>query len=239
MDASIAATPLLMKSDVTGSSEQQVPDIGLDSIDFSGPHTHPSAIQTGSLSKDTPQPAYPTEPSQQPLPDAIQPLIDSATTRVPMGYKATTSTIDPNSQPPSTSSSEAEDSGGSPNDDQFERIINIKNCPLCHRPRINKRAEVDIITHLAVCASQDWARVDRIMVGNFVTASQAQRKWYTKVIGKVSSGNYKLGANSANIIVQNRMTGQLEEEKMQVYVKLGIRLLYKVGCSYGAFYYLF
>lgn len=35
--------------------------------------------------------------------------------------------------------------------------------------------------------------------------------------------------NSANIIVQNRMTGQLEEEKMQVYVRLGIRLLYKVG----------
>ena len=33
--------------------------------------------------------------------------------------------------------------------------------------------------------------------------------------------------NSANIIVQNRLTGQLEEEKMQVYVRLGIRLLYK------------
>ena len=33
--------------------------------------------------------------------------------------------------------------------------------------------------------------------------------------------------NSANIIVQNRTTGQLEEEKMQVYVRLGIRLLYK------------
>lgn len=35
------------------------------------------------------------------------------------------------------------------------------------------------------------------------------------------------GQNSANIIVQNRTTGQLEEEKMQVYVRLGIRLLYK------------
>jgi phosphatidylserine decarboxylase len=29
------------------------------------------------------------------------------------------------------------------------------------------------------------------------------------------------------------MTGQLEEEKMQVYVRLGIRLLYKVRCSEG------
>lgn len=60
-----------------------------------------------------------------------------------------------------------------------------------------------------------------------MTASQAKRKWYTKIIGKISSGDYKLGANSANIIVQKRMTGQLEEEKMQVYVRLGIRLLYK------------
>jgi len=31
--------------------------------------------------------------------------------------------------------------------------------------------------------------------------------------------------------VQNRITGQLEEEKMQVYVRLGIRLLYKGATS--------
>ena len=37
--------------------------------------------------------------------------------------------------------------------------------------------------------------------------------------------------NSANIIVQNRITGQLEEDKMQRYVRLGIRLLYKGATS--------
>lgn len=31
-----------------------------------------------------------------------------------------------------------------------ERVINIKTCPLCHRSRLSKRTEVDIITHLAV-----------------------------------------------------------------------------------------
>ncbi|KAK6980779.1 phosphatidylserine decarboxylase proenzyme 2 [Favolaschia claudopus] len=119
-------------------------------------------------------------------------------------------------------------SSGSPgSEESFERVINVKNCPLCHRPRLNSKAEIDIITHIAVCASKDWNIVDRIVVGNFVTASQAQRKFFTRILGKISSGNYKLGANSANIIVQNRMTGQLEEEKMQVYVRLGIRLLYK------------
>jgi phosphatidylserine decarboxylase len=64
-------------------------------------------------------------------------------------------------------------------------------------------------------------------VGGFVTASQAQRKWYSKVITKISYGGYKLGANSANILVQDRRTGQINEEKMSVYVRLGIRLLYK------------
>lgn len=83
-----------------------------------------------------------------------------------------------------------------------ERVIYCKSCPLCHMPRLGRKAEVDIITHLAVCASQDWRRVDSLMVSNFVTASQAQRKWYTKVLTRISQGDYKLGADSANIIVQ-------------------------------------
>ncbi|KAF8322599.1 hypothetical protein DL93DRAFT_2071450 [Clavulina sp. PMI_390] len=112
-----------------------------------------------------------------------------------------------------------------------ERVINIKTCPLCHKPRVSNRAETDMVTHLAVCASSDWNRVNRLVVGNYVTASQAQRKWATNVVTKVSSGAYQLGANSANIIVQNRITGQLEEEKMQAFVRLGIRLLYKRASS--------
>lgn len=36
-----------------------------------------------------------------------------------------------------------------------------------------------------------------------------------------------MGANSANILVQDRLTGQIQEERMSVYVRLGIRLLYK------------
>lgn len=85
--------------------------------------------------------------------------------------------------------------------DSVERVINVKSCPLCHRPRMNSKAEMDIITHLAVCASQDWSAIDKIVVGNFVTASQAQRKWYTKVLGKVSSGDYRLGAVSVDLLL--------------------------------------
>jgi len=108
-----------------------------------------------------------------------------------------------------------------------EHVVEIRECPICHQPRLNKRNDADIITHIATCASQDWRQVNTLMMAGFVTASQAQRKWYSKVITKISYGGYKLGANSANILVQDRMTGQINEEKMSVYVRLGIRLLYK------------
>ncbi|KAK4104102.1 hypothetical protein N658DRAFT_242298 [Parathielavia hyrcaniae] len=108
-----------------------------------------------------------------------------------------------------------------------EHVVMIRECPICHQPRLNKRKDTDIITHIATCASQDWRQVNNLMMGGFVTSSQAQRKWYSKVITKISYGGYKLGANSANILVQDRITGQINEEKMSVYVRLGIRLLYK------------
>ncbi|KLJ06130.1 phosphatidylserine decarboxylase [Blastomyces silverae] len=108
-----------------------------------------------------------------------------------------------------------------------EHVVEVRECPICHQPRLGKRSDADIITHIATCVSQDWRQVDNLVMGGFVTSSQAQRKWYSKVITKISYGGYKLGANSANILVQDRITGQINEERMSVYVRLGIRLLYR------------
>jgi len=108
-----------------------------------------------------------------------------------------------------------------------EHVIKIRECPFCHQPKLNKRTDADIVTHIATCASSDWRQVNALVMGDFVTQSQAQRKWYSKVITKISYGGYKLGANSANILVQDRITGQINEERMSVYVRIGIRLLYK------------
>lgn len=112
-------------------------------------------------------------------------------------------------------------------DDGEEHVIEIRECPICHQPKLNKRTEAEIVTHIATCASSDWRQVNNLVMGGFVTQSQAQRKWYSKVITKISYGGYKLGANSANILVQDRTTGQINEERMSVYVRIGIRLLYK------------
>ncbi|EPQ52482.1 hypothetical protein GLOTRDRAFT_140216 [Gloeophyllum trabeum ATCC 11539] len=228
-DTSAPVTPAVAGDNAPGTA------LDMSKMNFSGPPMAPpqeaySQPEEEPIKKPSLPPAYPTERTQQPLQDLAVGLPGHPARVVPPSYPGP---VHSNS---SSSISDTEDYSGSastspsdqsPSAGSLERVINVKNCPLCHRPRMNSKAEMDIVTHLAVCASQDWARVDRIVVGNFVTASQAQRKWYTKIISKVSSGNYKLGANSANIIIQNRMTGQLEEEKMQVYVRLGIRLLYK------------
>ncbi|KAF8518218.1 phosphatidylserine decarboxylase-domain-containing protein [Gautieria morchelliformis] len=228
-DSSASVTPGFLPKDF---SQPPV----LDRLNFAGPLLQqvPHLGGAESSGSDSIQaPVHFSEPPQQPLSELVPPSFttssSSSTTGLGLGMTGGSLATSDTHQS-SVSSSDAEDSSGN-SDDVVERVINIKNCPLCHRPRLKSRAEADIVTHIALCASRDWGRVDRIVVGNFVTASQAQRKWYTKVITKVSSGAYQLGANSANIIVQNRMTGQLEEEKMQVYVRLGIRLLYKGATS--------
>jgi len=230
-DTSMSSTPTVASGDALA--------LNLEKMDFSGPPGnipygadagHASVGANDDVLHPNPPPAYATEPMQQPVSDVMNYVgADASSTIIPPSHPGRK--VKANRQP-SMSGSEAEgdESSGSSNSGssaQVERVINVKTCPLCHRPRLSSKAEVDIVTHLAICASQDWASVDKIVVGNFVTSSQAQRKWMAKFIGKVSSGSYRLGANSANIIVQNRMTGQLEEEKMQVYVRLGIRLLYK------------
>nr|POE49218.1 phosphatidylserine decarboxylase proenzyme 3 [Quercus suber] len=111
-----------------------------------------------------------------------------------------------------------------------EHVVEIHECPVCHQPRLargRRTTDADIITHIATCASSDWRSVNNLVMAGFVTSSQAQRKWYSKIISKVSYGGYRLGANSANILVQDRLTGMINEERMSVYVRLGIRLLYK------------
>jgi phosphatidylserine decarboxylase len=161
-------------------SMQTPPQLG--ELDFSGLPMH--LLEDLELSPDdgalkVPPPAqsvYLTEFSQQPLAEAAAGVGGAAQKTLPPSYPARQS---------SGTSSDAEDSSGSgsgsnsgsSSEDTFERVINVKNCPICHCPRLNKKAEMDIITHVAVCASGDWAKIDKIVVGNFVTASQVQRKW--------------------------------------------------------------
>lgn len=153
----------------------------LDKIDFSGP-SHLQPDENGGGLRPEPFHSHTTEGTNLPLHHVTDPR---------PGHSSR--------QPSYSSEDGGEDNGCGAPEEARERVINIKNCPLCHRPRLSSKAEVDIVAHVALCASQDWGRMDKIVVGNFVTASQAQRKWYTKIIGKLSAGDYRLGAVSASL----------------------------------------
>jgi len=219
-DSSVSATPILTASDREGGA------LPLDQLDFSGPPLSGRAADVGDGRPPAPgrftiEPAeqllvdatmggtgsgadlmgVASTPGPYPEPIGRQASSSSSDAEDSSGSGSawgSNSNTDPltSSKSKSKSKPKAKSQSTSTSEDSFERVINVKNCPLCHRPRLNSKAEMDIVTHLAVCASQDWNKVDRIVVGNFVTASQAQRKWYTKVISKVSSGDYKLGAVS-------------------------------------------
>ena len=113
------------------------------------------------------------------------------------------------------------------NDQNSNRIFVFDTCPLCSQKRLSKKQDTDIITHFAICASKDWSIVNKLLVSSYATPRHATKKWYSKALIKLTYGKYKLGGNTANIFVQDRLTGIIVEEKMSVYVRLGIRLLYK------------
>jgi phosphatidylserine decarboxylase len=206
VDTSVSATPLL-----SGPGGQGALD--LDNLDFSGPAhvekgpvyaTEPAEVPlvdvaagagsspgsgVGSEYSESDD-AEASSGSAAATPDVSGEVVDGAV----VGGKGKKYRFRRKGKGKGKSGDQGKEKKDEVSEESVERVINVKNCPLCHRPRMNDKAEMDIVTHMAVCASQDWEKVDRIVVGNFVTANQAQRKWYTKIIGKVSSGDYRLGA---------------------------------------------
>ena len=180
----------------------QTPPLHLDSLNFSGPALHVGDILPHLHRHPARQTSHSTEPMQTRVADHVHQATTSApalqhpqAVRQPSTSSSLTSdTENTGSGSGGSVSGNSNGNGSGSSDEAFERVINVKNCPLCHRPRLNSKGERDIVTHLAVCASQNWASVNHVMVGNFVTPLQAQRKWYTNVLSKVSAGNYKIGA---------------------------------------------
>lgn len=116
------------------------------------------------------------------------------------------------------------------------RLVSLERCPLCKASFTESRwslypkssSPFDIITHLAVCTAryQDSTRMDRLVMAGFVTEEYASRKWFIKLLSYMSYGNYRVGSNNGNILVQDRVTGKLVEERIPTVIRLGIRFLY-------------
>ncbi|KAF8944289.1 hypothetical protein BGZ47_004430 [Haplosporangium gracile] len=137
------------------------------------------------------------------------------------------SQVEPGSNPQAIDIIEPTDADFDTPSPDGEHLIRISTCPICNDPSLGTKLETDIITHIAVCSGNDGFHLDKLILGDFVTEANAQRKWITKVVKSLGYGRYVVGRSNANIIVQDRLTGAMLEEKMPTFIRLGIRLLYR------------
>lgn len=108
---------------------------------------------------------------------------------------------------------------------------NVWKCPKCYRsckPTRNTMntklvLENDLITHFSVCS---YERKCKLLKPSYVSSDFASKRWFSRVLIKLTYGKYALGSNNANILVQDRDTGIILEEKISGHVKLGMRIIY-------------
>lgn len=118
------------------------------------------------------------------------------------------------------------------NVEDAEKVVILQHCPFCMKRWGNKQEEIDVITHLGICSASETSQMDKFVMGGFLTEEYASRKWFARLLSFMSFGNYRLGRNNGNILIQDRKTGKLIEEKMPTYIRLGIRMLHQNIVTY-------
>ncbi|KAJ3410219.1 hypothetical protein HDV05_004014 [Chytridiales sp. JEL 0842] len=111
-----------------------------------------------------------------------------------------------------------------------EHVIQLNECPYCAKG-VRLKADLDAISHVALCFYENMANADIFVMGGLLAESGTSKKWYTKILSMVAYGRRSIGKNKENVIIHDRATGQLFEEKMPVYVRMGMRLLYQAAAS--------
>lgn len=113
--------------------------------------------------------------------------------------------------------------------------VQESTCFLCNEaypppdPTSNVPYATQVMNHTIVCASRDYTAAASRMLNRkeFLTESAAARGLYTSLLARLGLGTYKVGSHEGYILVQDRETGQLVEEYIPSYVRLGIQLLYR------------
>ncbi|SMN21451.1 similar to Saccharomyces cerevisiae YGR170W PSD2 Phosphatidylserine decarboxylase of the Golgi and vacuolar membranes, converts phosphatidylserine to phosphatidylethanolamine [Maudiozyma saulgeensis] len=108
---------------------------------------------------------------------------------------------------------------------------NVWRCPKCFKSRKKSNnvlksklmIENDLITHFAICS---FSHSNKTLKPSYVSSEFASKRWFSKVLIKLTYGKYALGSNNANILVQDRDTGIIIEEKISAHVKFGMRIIY-------------
>lgn len=97
----------------------------------------------------------------------------------------------------------------------LENNYKIESCPFC------KNKENSMV-HVSICAYKN-PHSDSWLTTSFGTEAQITRKLITRTLRKITFGEY---SKDASILVAVRETGLIFEEKMPIYIRLGMRLLH-------------
>ncbi|TID28384.1 hypothetical protein CANINC_002562 [Pichia inconspicua] len=95
-------------------------------------------------------------------------------------------------------------------------------CPYCGK---TDKRHSSSFQHLSICKLN--LKPKQFLHKSYATSNNASRRWYAKILAHIAYGRLTIGGNNAHILVQDRETGLVLEEKISAFVKLGIRLLYK------------
>eukprot|EP01137_Pigoraptor_chileana_P025438 Opistho-2@94946 len=100
-------------------------------------------------------------------------------------------------------------------------------CPVCSVPlSFAGDDRMGAVSHVALCSEGSSDGPGQILTGGLLTEAYASRGWLSRIGNYLSGGRYGIGAVSGNILVQDRLTGAIVEEKMPVFIRVAIRLMY-------------
>jgi len=85
----------------------------------------------------------------------------------------------------------------------------------------------DDFVRLASLGRGEYVDQSDFVTSGFLTETHARKGWLTRIINYVTNGQHDIGADNANVLVQDRESGQLIDEKIPTSIRLGIRVVYR------------
>ncbi|KAJ3214976.1 hypothetical protein HDU67_000993 [Dinochytrium kinnereticum] len=68
---------------------------------------------------------------------------------------------------------------------QDEQIIDINDCPICMK-KIRQKNDIDVVSHVALCAHDNLKKIDNFFMGGFSTEVHFSQNWFTKTLSIVA-----------------------------------------------------
>ncbi|KAI9344847.1 phosphatidylserine decarboxylase-domain-containing protein [Zopfochytrium polystomum] len=112
-----------------------------------------------------------------------------------------------------------------------EYVLQIVVCPLC-RKLVRYTSDMEALSHIAFCSLDSTSKVGQFLLGGLTTNVHTTGRWFSKILSADTYG--EVWRNNGSILVKDRLTKQVVEERIPIFERLGIRLMYHSASSRGS-----